>query len=82
MPTAACTRGFDYIAQFSCQQSELLQSTSRIFNGLCCDAIKLQAILMIGLEVEEVILRWWWGGREGGGGEFRQYIFYSGKHAS
>ena len=47
-----------------------------MFNACCCDAIKLQAILMICLEVAEAILRWRVGrGRGGGGGgggvEFR-----------
>ena len=56
--TVACTRGFDFVAQFSCKQSKLLQSTSRIFNALCCGAIKLQAIFIIHLVVAEVILRW------------------------
>ena len=61
--TVACTRGFDFVAQFSCKQSKLLQSTSRIFNALCCGAIKLQAIFIIHLVVAEVILRWRGGGR-------------------
>ena len=59
------------MALFSCKQSKLLQSTSRIFNTLSCDTIKLQAILMIRLEVAEVILRrrvGGGGGEEGGGG--------------
>ena len=53
--TVACTRGFEFVAKFSCKRGKHLQSRSRIFNTLYCGAIKFQAILMMCLEVAEVI---------------------------